>query len=313
MTTSSVSEDYLERIVREFSLDVTCTRVIERGWDHVLVVVDERLAFRFPRSDHYRDVLVTEVRLLEHLRGTVNVPIPSYRYVAADGSFGGYPLLRGATMTAELLQARVPMAGREGIARELGLFLRLLHSVPVETAETLGVPRSIPNWRSSYYDLFRRSCEEHIYPRLTRPDIDRIESFIPVLEAARAQPYRAALCHSEIAPRHLLLDQIGDSVAGVIDFTDCAIADPAADLAGLWAYGREFARIAFDEYGDVPADRSFFYRSFQHYRQKKLVALINAVRHEGPVPGEDRFAGAYRRFQEAFATAGPPDPGLDGD
>ncbi|MCY4122310.1 MAG: hypothetical protein OXG72_15475, partial [Acidobacteria bacterium] len=82
---------FLRRIREEFP-EVTWTshRYLTHGWDHAVLILDEALVFRAPKTEAYRRALANEARLLRHLRPRVEIGIPDYVYESADGSFAGY-------------------------------------------------------------------------------------------------------------------------------------------------------------------------------------------------------------------------------
>ena len=88
--------DYLKSIKESFpDLSFEKAQLVENGWDNDVVILDESLVFRFPKSASYEKRFQAEARLLEVIADAVDTPVPDYKYLASDLSFGGYPIIRG--------------------------------------------------------------------------------------------------------------------------------------------------------------------------------------------------------------------------
>ena len=73
-----------------------------------------------------------------------------------------------------------------------------------------------------------------------------------------------AFCHNDLGAEHVLVDTETNTVTGVIDWTDAAIADPAYDLALIYRdLGAEVFGRTLDHYGcrfdAVDRERAAFY------------------------------------------------------
>ncbi|MSQ29973.1 MAG: aminoglycoside phosphotransferase family protein [Dehalococcoidia bacterium] len=123
----------------------------------------------------------------------------------------------------------VPLRGeaRERLARDLGAFLGALHAFPVAQARALGVPER-DLWADAYVPLLA-ACRPHLGPR-SRAWLDALVTRFLADGGTHGAP--RALVHGDIAGAHLLLDP-GGTLAGVIDFGDAMVADPALDFAGV--------------------------------------------------------------------------------
>ena len=180
-------------------------------------------------------------------------------------------------------------------AREVGSFLQVLHSVPLEEARAIGVPE---------HDL-----GGELYPRL-------IETALPLLgprsrawlEARfegflRAGGSRAAprvLVHGDISHQHLLTDTSG-ALLGVIDFADAMIADPALDFAGLlnegsWAF---LHRVLANYEGAAARDPDLERRARFYIEVAALYQVHYGDRIDG---GRERKNGLRRLVAQAAAA-----------
>lgn len=73
-----------------------------------------------------------------------------------------------------------------------------------------------------------------------------------------------AFCHNDLGTEHILVEPRSDTISGVIDWTDAAIADPVVDLALIYRdLGPEVLDLTLESYGgrfdDVDRERAVFY------------------------------------------------------
>ncbi len=233
------------------ALAVSDVRPFAEGWDNALWVVDDALAFRFPRRQIAVPGVEREIRLLPALSGRLPLPIPTPAYLGRPSDAFPWPFF-GAPLLPGTEPARVPVAGSgSAVGAGLGAFLRVLHE-PALAAE-LG--EELP------YDPMGRAD--------MRVRVPRTRDRLAVLEAAGlwTAPREAerllaaaeglgpsdgfALTHGDLHVRHLLLDDAGAPCA-VIDWGDVCLGDPSIDLSLYWSLLDAAGRASFrDAYGDA--------------------------------------------------------------
>ena len=93
-------------LIAEYFPDVAHGKVrfIRHGWDNDVLILDERLVFRFPKRSKYFRRFKAETRFLRHMRGKFSVAVPDYVYLPDDLGFGGYPIIRGRPMRRSLFK-----------------------------------------------------------------------------------------------------------------------------------------------------------------------------------------------------------------
>ena len=289
-------EPYLQRIRSEFpELTFHNVTVPAQGMDHIALIIDDAWVFRFPKLPEYVANFPNEVRLLSELQAHVQLPIPQYKYIASDASFGAYPMIRGQQLWPRTFQGLSDNV-RVIIAEELAAFLTQLHAFPVDRATALGVQRQDP-----VVDL--RALEEE-YERWTRARLTIAEQascavLFTSLRACMEDQHPQVLTHSDLLSEHILLREQHDRLAGIIDFGDKAIADPAIDFAGLWDFSWDFATAVFERYGG-PKSKTLLHRSFLYFQQMSVRWLNTEAK--GEYWGYDE---TYRHFREAMAMQSP--------
>ena len=234
-------------------LDSASSRLLGEGWDNAVWLVEERLAFRFPRRAIAAPLVEREVAVLPRLAPLVpvRVPIPeqlgrpSERY---PWSFFGAQLLPGR----EPADSQLSECDRVGIGAELGAFLRALHAPDtrkaVDPEEALPLD---PNRRSDM--VFRVERTRGELQALAEAGLWQLRAKAhEILDAANelAPSSDLALVHGDLHLRHVLVDR--GSLSGVIDWGDVCLADPAIDLVLYWSVLPPAGRAAFlDAYGSV--------------------------------------------------------------
>ncbi|MFI0352218.1 phosphotransferase [Actinomadura sp. 9N407] len=204
------------------------------GWDNTVFVVGGAWVFRFPRRSIAVPLLEREIAVLPFLAPRLPPAIPVPRYVARDPSpdypwpFWGARMIPGR----ELADAGLGEDRRVRAAGDAGRFLRALHD-----------PALVPQVELPY-DPFRRADPSSRGPRartrlaeLARQGLWESDPAVEaLLDAAPDAPVPdgAVVCHGDLHPRHLMIGE-GGAVAGVIDWGDLCLGDPAVDLS--LAYG----------------------------------------------------------------------------
>jgi aminoglycoside phosphotransferase (APT) family kinase protein len=227
-----VSGDLARSLIEAQFPELAPARVepLAAGWDNTAFRVNGRLVFRFPRRQVAVPLLEAEVRLLPVLAPRLPLPVPVPGFVgrptaAYSWPFAGYPLLPGRTACAATLDE----GQRVAAAEPLGRFLAALHAVPASQAACHGAgPDPI-----SRLDPARRvaRARENLDQFAARGFVEDARPLRAILDAA-PDSYTAradTLVHGDLYARHLLVD--GENrLAGVIDWGDVHLGDPAADL-----------------------------------------------------------------------------------
>ncbi|HEY5105253.1 MAG TPA: phosphotransferase [Caulobacteraceae bacterium] len=238
------------RIRAEFP-GLVFTRAVlnDEGEDHAVVLLDDAWVFRFPRTAERQALFGAELKLLEHIGPACEVQVPRYAFVARDVAFGGYRMIDGVALTTPVFAALARPA-QERILAQVAALLRVIHSAPpaVIASADGAIARG---WAGADF-----ACR---YGAATRASIEAVVS--PSLLAAIDRFYEAygrqprwpgeVVVHDDLSDDHLLLAPGGERLAGVIDFADAALGDPAYDFAFFWAYGDWAARFIAGRYGSA--------------------------------------------------------------
>jgi aminoglycoside 2''-phosphotransferase len=254
---------------------------VNRGDDHVVVLFDGKTIFRVPRSDVYRRSFKDELKLLAVLRATTRVPIPRYVYVSDNSDFGGYELIAGEEMTLERFAA-LSAAQQHDVISEIADFMTALHKLD---RDVLPAYRANEPWSSDdlgqYKERYWRTRRDSIAPHIEPETLKNIDDFYePFLQACRDIP-AACVIHGDLSDDHVLLDVRQGRLAGIIDFGDAAIGDPATDFSFFWSYGDWVARELYRQYA-LHDDARLLERSQWHYLRYMIDRLFYDLRQTVP-------------------------------
>jgi aminoglycoside 2''-phosphotransferase len=247
---------FLDRI-REVTpeLGIVTSRHIQEGMVNDVVIVNDQIVFRFPKTVQGQEDLAHEARVLDIVRRHVAVPVPAPVLHRPD--VASHRMVQGVPLMREDLY-RLSPARRRAVMEDLGRFLRDLHAIPARELADVGLSHSIRTadvWRAMYARI-----EETLFPLLFRNQRESVRRhFAPVLEGRLRLDVDPVLVHGDLAPYHILVDPECTRLTGVIDFGTVGLGDPAVDIATLLAhYG---GRLVDDMRATYPFDDATWERA----------------------------------------------------
>ncbi|MDL4817100.1 phosphotransferase [Actinomadura opuntiae] len=227
------------------------------GWDNTVFLVGGAWVFRFPRRRIAVPGVEREMAVLPAIAPRLPLPVPVPRFAAGPSEEFPWPFW-GARMIPgrELADVAPRDEDRTDLAAQIGAFLRALHD-PALAAEVGG---GLPHDPMARADPAARAAR-------TPPRLDSlvrlgvwardpaVTGFLAEAGERRPPAGDPVIVHGDLHVRHLLLDPAGRA-AGVIDWGDVCLADPALDLSIAYAGFSGAARAALlAAYGPVPPDR----------------------------------------------------------
>jgi aminoglycoside phosphotransferase (APT) family kinase protein len=211
-------------------------RELDDGWDFKVLVVDDTWVVRWPRHRLAVEEIGHEVELLPVLAPLLPVEVPQFEYVSREPWLVVYRLIRGDPLVTE---------DPDGVRA----FLEALHAIDIAA-----VPAPRPDWLETY----REQTEE--FRRVALPLLDSDERAAGEARLAEIETltgFEPALTHSDLGSSHLLVRD--GKLAGVIDWGDARVGDPAIDYAWLlnvpfpdWEVDDELRRRALVYHGLEP-------------------------------------------------------------
>ena len=288
-TDAQRAAELIEAVKAHFpNLSWSTCRYVGHGWDHDVLVLDERTVIRAPKNDDYRAEFEHEIALMQYLGGLIRLSIPRYTMVAHDRSLAAYDMLPGTELTRDAF-AGLEVDDKALLADELAQFLTVLHAIPLADLEPYHV--RVEDEPTLCDELVQR-VRTVLYPRLCAEDQATIEEYVNCLGNAGLARYEPVLTHCDLTTDHILWDADMRKVS-VIDFSDRALGDPARDFAGLFEYGIDFVRDVASRY--IGQTVGLLDRAELSYKRVSLWLMMDAI--EGfPCSFDD----GYRMFRRVF-------------
>jgi aminoglycoside 2''-phosphotransferase len=271
-----------------------------------ILVVNREWIFRFPRYRDGVNQLIAEAQLLDALQGKLPLAVPrmiirNFEPPVPGLAFSGYRRILGEAIKSENIQM-LTNAGRDSLARQLAGFLLALHRIPVTDLPQYlpGAQRGEGEMNSLVCDLrqqweaFYTDVRQKLFPAI-REDARKsvTQHFEAYLDDPALQAFIPCLRHGDFGGDNLLWDPAWGQACGVIDFSFCAIGDPAIDLASVSTLGEDFFnRLAARYEPDVQKLEPMLARA-QFYRG--TFALMEAL--DGLRDGDE---AAYQRGMESY-------------
>jgi aminoglycoside phosphotransferase (APT) family kinase protein len=236
---------------------------IDDGFDFEVVVVDDAWVFRFPRRDAVVVALEQEAALLPVLSDALPVDVPRFTHISREPPYVVYPLIHGTPLVDE---------DSDGVRA----FLDSLHALDVAT---------LPVERTDWVESYRAQCaafEDLVLPLLDGPLRAKARALFDEVNSLTG--FEPALVHADLGAEHMLVQD--GRLAGVIDWADARVGDPALDYAWLlheafpdWEVDPELRRRA-GFYHRLAPFYSVHYGVFTHrpeYADRALAELASRL------------------------------------
>jgi aminoglycoside phosphotransferase (APT) family kinase protein len=227
------------------------------GWDHVawrVVGRDGRPWIVRWGIDGDADELATEVRrevaVMRAAREVLGDLVGAA--VVLDDARGclAHPWVPGTPLQALLVADRVPAPERSRLAREIGAIVATIARVP--PPPEVEVDEGLPAWLAAtppFVDVI-----DHLLSDRERAAIAR---FLATPPPAGPPPDALPLTHNDLGAEHVLVDPGSLAITGILDWSDAARADPAAELGRLLRdLGADLLDDVLDGMGVGDADRA---------------------------------------------------------
>lgn len=279
-----IKKEFEGYIRKEFpGLQWNNSELIESGWDHYILIIDDKLVFRKPKDSRYTEIFVNELRFMKYIKDFTSTIIPDYKYIASDGSFAGYPIIPGQSIDREMFKS-MSEEQKESLAEQIAGFLTDIHKVPASAKKEFNIKDT--DYLEDFNDLVSKA-ESMLYSKLQSEEVEEIKKFFSeyreMLKSVKCDTFQ----HNDLGGEHILYDEKTGKI-GVIDFSDREFGDPAFDFTGMIEFGEDFTAKVIDHYSGKK-DNGFLYRAQMYFKRIPLMLMIDSM--EGiPCTFEDGYA-----------------------
>ena len=270
---------YLQQVYPE--LEIKSAYINEIGQNNDVLIVNDKIVFRFPKYEQGIKQLKQETQLLEIIRPHISLQIPEPKYQMFQDEvprkvFAGYEMIEGEPFWSDTFTEISDEQQLQKIACTLAQFLRELHQIPIST-----FAGSIQEKRVDMYlemNHLYHQLQEHVYPFMREEArMEVSQSFELYLNDNSHFDFAPCLVHGDFGQTNILFSQKSEDISGIIDFGGASMSDPAYDFAGILAsYGDSFLQLFLAHYPNLKAvrKRMYFYKS-TFALQEALFGILN--------------------------------------
>ena len=209
-------------------------RVIDDGYENLIIVVDEKELMRFPRCEQVWLASKAERYVLQSLSSRVDMPIAQLIEISEKPAFLRMTFLKGEHLTTEQIRS-LSSEDLQKIGGQMAEFAYRLHS-------SMGVDsfrpyQTVHSW--SYDEYLKRVLDKRIDPN---PNVDALAKkyYQAWLDKKDNKKY---VIHDDLHTGNLLFNEDVDLV-GVLDFGAVCIGSAEQELRQVYRLGEEALEAA---------------------------------------------------------------------
>ena len=229
--------------------DTSSLSVVGDGQENLVIIVDESLIVRFPRSEEVWLRGVTERRVLQRL-GSLPLPVPKLMEISDDPAYIIVSYLHGHQILSEELRS-LPAPTLERVGETIAAFAFELHrNLSLKEFRPLIRP---PFW--SYDDYLKRVLFDKTNEN---PRIDALAKEYYHKWSQRKIRGKEVVVHDDLHLGNLLFDDSSE-LSGVLDFGAVCIGTAEQELRQTYRLGDagfEAAASTYERLSGEPFDRA---------------------------------------------------------
>ncbi|MBU2567054.1 aminoglycoside phosphotransferase family protein [Patescibacteria group bacterium] len=262
---------------------------ITSGWDFDVIILDNKIVFRFPKDEECLDNLKKEINLLKKIESKISAKIPHYIYIAKDKSFAGYNIVSGKNVSVSKYK-NMTQAEKKLLQNKIADFLTSLHKTPSSILKNNKTRIVEPE---QFFQRFHDNTIKYVFPKLNKKEKEIVTNHLNELKSHLLDKLSPVLVHGDIGEDHIFWNKTKKEL-GIIDFADHHIGDPAKDFSRLFKYGKKFVNKVYALYKG-PKDNNLLKRASLDYKNNPLIVMKCAICGD-----KSKFKKAYSNFQKRF-------------
>ncbi len=237
-------KDLALKIVKELHPESTNITVIEHGYDHLVVTVDQKFVFRFPKNTNALARSQYERDVLKDLESVTVVPIPKVLDAHDDPSYVIVSFLKGDHLTRDQI-LELPEDKQIKLGEDLAAFAYAMHS-------TLSVEKALDMRDQYHLDELHEEPWNIYFERLLANSQILTETqnklaqdyFVKWRDLQFTTPL--VVVHDDLHNQNLLLEN--GNLSGVVDFGDTNIGHPEQEFRQLYRLNETIMMAAVHKY-----------------------------------------------------------------
>lgn len=179
---------------------------------------------------------VSEWRVMQHLDGQLNLPIPRFYKAGDDQGWTFIIMSRLPGVTLEKVWPELSAAEKTSVLSDIGRIMARVHAVPLGQLHDLP-----PSWSEFFPTQIQKCRARHERLGMPRWFVDGVDEFVQKNLASLPRDFEAVILTGEYTPFNLLASEQKpwNTVSGMIDFGDAMIGYREYDLLGPWLFSCE--------------------------------------------------------------------------
>lgn len=258
-----MEENALAKIQEIVPFEIVSHRVLNDGWANFVIEINDEWIFRFSRGELTKSQMALENAFLPGFSSVSPIRIPNIEF--SGQGFMGYKKMNGIPLKAEIVKG-LSDNDRKQVAQELGAFLSSLHGYKFSHPNL----QEFPYGGGDFWNEVWPAVEPLLSEVVRRNARTYFESAFAHIEA---RSFAKTIAHADLGTTNVLFDVENNKLAGIIDFGDMCLHDPARDFNGLLRnHGRAFTEKVL-EYYDRKIEANFWDR-IEFYSKKQSFQVI---------------------------------------
>ncbi|MCL4310886.1 MAG: aminoglycoside phosphotransferase family protein [Candidatus Thermoplasmatota archaeon] len=221
-----IMENLISRIKNNFpEINIKKFYAIESGWMNYIIVINDSIVFRFPKTRKMVEKFQKEIRLLSILHNPP-VKVPEYVFISKDEPiYGGYYKINGMPLNNSKTLGK-------GILSDFIRFLNYLKSYNGYKFHSNDIDiynyKTWEHYENSLIQMFSESLADNIKEPYFNNIVNLMEAAFSDLE-----PDDFSLIHGDLSNGNVIISRRHDRLNGIIDWSDSCYGDIALDIAAI--------------------------------------------------------------------------------
>lgn len=264
-TYQNLNNKYLKLINENFpEINYKSYKLIKKWWSNNIIILDNKIIFRFPKEDYIKNNFIKEVKILNFLNKYITgISIPKYNYISTNNDFWWYNLIKWT----EFKKHNINKTNYKKITMQIWLFLTQLHSIDINKFKYLinldiNKHYSFETWYIEYIINKFKEIENNF----SKEDFNKIIKFIINSQNIKISKY--CLTHYDLQWKNIIISDNKNKINWIIDFSDIAIYDPAIDFIRFLWLSKKYLNEILNNY---KLNNWNIIKRAYYYRIKKII------------------------------------------
>jgi len=220
----SNTKEKIEKIRNITGLEINSYKIINKGAESIIIEINEKWIFRFPRNLKLRKNTKERLNFLISFSKVSPIKIPEPKYIEND--FIGYEKIYGKPLYPSNIY-KLNNKDKNKIAKQLGLFLKTLHNYKNDYI----------NFDTGYLVMRKKdfiTCPKEIAKHLNAKEKKILETKFKVIKNNPLSFKKSTtVIHGDFHFNNILWDPQTKNITGVIDWSELGLGIPAMDFIML--------------------------------------------------------------------------------